>query len=68
MLQIEFPNTITFHKRFQKNKSTIVDDATVAGGNYIEAAINAWGFNDEQLQQTTARNLKDSMFNEMHMN
>ena len=36
MLQIEFPNTHAFHNRFQKIKSTIVYDATVAGGNYIE--------------------------------
>ena len=68
MLHIEFSNTIAFHNRFQKNKSTIVYDATVAGGNYIEVAINSWGINDEQLLQTTPRRLKDSMSKEMHIN
>ena len=32
-----------------------------AGGSYIEAAINSWGVNDEQLLNTVARRLKEKL-------
>ena len=35
------------HNRFQKNQSCVVYNIT-KGGNYREAAVNAWGISDNE--------------------
>jgi len=56
----EFKDKIGFHKRYQRNQSTIVYDAS-QGSSFIEAAIYTWGVSDEQLINTVARCLKSQM-------
>ena len=63
MIVKEFKNKIGFHDRFVKNTSTIVYNAST-GGSYIEAAINSWGVNDEQLLNTVARRLREKLKDE----
>jgi hypothetical protein len=66
MLQKEFQERIGFHERFHKNESSLVYDKT-AGGSYIEAAIYSWGVSDEQLVNTVARRIKDTLSEEPSM-
>ena len=58
MLEKEFGASIGFHRRHQANQSIIVYNKS-AGGDFIEAAINAWGIDDELLLQNTAKRLKE---------
>ena len=58
ILEKEFGASIGFHRRYQANQSIIVYDKS-AGGDFIEAAINAWGIDDELLLQNTAKRLRE---------
>lgn len=53
----EFGDKIGIYtNRFHKNQSGIVYDAAL-GGTFIEAALNGWGIDDEQLLNLAARRL-----------
>ena len=58
MLEKEFGDCIGFHQRFHSNQSTIVYN-TSGGGDFIEAAINAWGIDDETLIRNTSKSLHE---------
>ena len=66
MLEREFQDTIGFHIRYQKNESSLLYD-TAGGGSYIEAAINSWGITEEQLLNTAAHRIKESVSRETPM-
>ena len=58
MLENEFGDRIGFHQRFHSNQSTIVYNKS-GGGDFIEAAINAWGIDDETLIRNTSKRLHE---------
>ena len=60
ILLAEFGSKIGFHDRFHKNKSTIVYDKD-AGGSYVEAAINCWGIDNDDLLNIVARKIRTSV-------
>ena len=55
ILEKEFGDRIGFHKRYHVTESTIVFNRT--DGDFIEAAINSWGIDPEQLLRNTAKRL-----------
>ncbi len=67
LLVKEFGGKIGFHQRYRKNESTLVYD-TSAGRTYLEAAINAWGVDAEQLIYAAARCLKEELADVPEMN
>ena len=63
ILEKEFGDRIGFHKRYHMTESTIVFNRT-DGGDFIEAAINSWGIDPEQLLRNTPKRLRDMLCND----
>ena len=60
IIEEHFGDRIGFHARTHKNQSMIVYDKS-GGGTYIEAAINAWGIDDDVLVKNVASRLHEKV-------